>query len=56
MFRGTKLKKTVDYHTELNSDVFGHWLETGVFPSIAAAVVKSDAVSDIAAYHTILDE
>ena len=34
LFRGSKSSKSSDYHTEMNWNVFSHWCESKLFPSL----------------------
>ena len=56
LFRGSKSSKSSDYHTEMNWNVFSHWSESKVFPSVKKIGRKSVLVLDRATYHTVLDE
>ena len=56
LFYGSKSNNSADYHTEINWDVFSHWCEAKVFPSIAAIGVNSVVVIDKATYQNTLDE
>ena len=56
LFRGSKSNKSAEYHNEMNWDVFSHWRETKVFPSIAVTGVNSLVFLDRATYYTTLDE
>ena len=56
LFRGSKSKKSDDYHSEMNWDVFSDWCERVVFPRIAATNKSSVVVLDRATYHTVVDE
>ena len=60
LFRGKKSKKTSDYHTEMNSDVFLHWMDNKVFPRIQKISSELDrpalCVLDRASYHTTLTD
>jgi transposase len=51
IFRGAKSKKTDDYHTEMNSDVFLDWLKKKVLPQMPRG--RSVLVVDQATYHTV---
>ena len=55
-FRGSKSNKDSDYHTEMNWEVFSHWCETKVIPTIRFTQIPSVIVLDRTKYHTVLDE
>ena len=48
IFRGKKALKDSNYHTEMNAEVFLHWLRHSVFPSLPN---NSVLVIDRATYH-----
>ena len=56
LFRGSNSNKSVDYHTEINWDVFSRWCDYKVFPKLASAGLKAVLALDRATCHTVLDD
>ena len=54
--RGSKSKKSEDYYTETNWDIFLDWCERVVFPRIAATNKSSVVVLDRATQHIVIVE
>jgi len=54
LFRGEKSNKDADYHTEMNTAVFQHWMLSKVFPKLRSIGKKCVIVLDRATYHTQL--
>ena len=53
--RGSKSKKSADYHSEMNRDVFSDLCNRFVFPAIASRRQSTVLVSYSATYHTYVD-
>ena len=56
LYRGSKSKKSADFHSEMNWNVFSDWYNSVVFPAIAARRENAVLVLDRATYHTYIDE
>ena len=53
IYRGNKALKNSDNHSEMNAEVFQHWLQEKVFPKLPT---NSVLVIDRATYHTVLTD
>ena len=56
LFMGSNTSRSLDYHTEMNCNVFSHWCDSKVFPSLKRIGRKAVLVLDRASYHAIPDE
>ena len=53
IYRGKKALKDSDYHSEMNAEVFQHWMEEKVFANVPSGSV---IVVDRATYHQVLTD
>ena len=56
LYIGSNTKKSTDYHSEMNWNVFSDWFNSIVFPAIAARRENALLVLDRVTYHTYIDE
>ena len=54
--QGLEVKKSEDYRSEMNWDVFSDWCERVMFPRIAANNKSSVVVLDSVTYYIVLGE
>ena len=53
IYRGKKALKDSDYHSDMNAEVFQHWMEEKVFKNVLPGSV---IVIDRATYHQVLTD